>query len=129
MNSVDLATIDDFGGIDADADALLDECFEAHESYVDAKDHRRFLILGRKGAGKTAIFRKLIKSRDDSVFSIGHTFDDYPWHFHDRQAVAGVPAEERFVHSWKYLILITLSKVLLNWDNSQPWRTVGCPRL
>ena len=121
MSSSDLRTISDFGGIDADADALLDACFEAHESYVDAKEHRRFLILGRKGAGKTAIFRKLIRSRADSVFSIGHTFDDYPWHFHDRQAMGGVPAEERFVHSWKYLILITLSKVLLNWDNSQPW--------
>jgi len=129
MSSVNLATIADFGGIDADADALLDECFEAHESYVDAVEHKRFLVLGRKGAGKTAIFRKLVRSREDSVFSIGHTFDDYPWHFHDRQAVAGVPAEERFVHSWKYLILITLSKVLLNWDSSQPWNQTALEAL
>ena len=121
MKAIDLSSIDSFGGIDADADALLDSCFEAHESYIAALNHKRFLILGRKGAGKTAIFRKFIRSRAAQVFSIGHTFDDYPWHFHDRQAVAGVPSEERFVHSWKYLILITLSKILLNSDNSQPW--------
>jgi hypothetical protein len=121
MNGLNLAGISDFGGIDADADALLDSCFEEHQSYLAAKGHTRFLILGRKGAGKTAIFRKLIRLKEPLVFSIGHTFDDYPWYHHDRQAVAGVPAEERFVHSWKYLILITLSKVLLNWDSSQPW--------
>jgi hypothetical protein len=121
MSSINLREITDFGGIDADADSLLDECFEAHEAYSAAKDHKRFLIVGRKGSGKTAIYRRLIRSRDYSDFPIGHTFDDYPWHFHDHQAVAGVPAEERFLHSWKYLILITLSKVLLNQDNSQPW--------
>lgn len=121
MEGVDLTGIQNFGGIDADADALLDQCFEEHESYAEARAHRRFLILGRKGAGKTAIYRKLIRSKDPNFFSIGHTFDDYPWYYHDRQAVAGVPDEERFLHSWKYLILITLSKVLLNWDNSQPW--------
>jgi hypothetical protein len=121
MASINLREITDFGGIDADADSLLDECFEAHEAYSAAKDHKRFLIIGRKGSGKTAIYRRLIRSRDYSDFAIGHTFDDYPWHFHDHQAIAGVPAEERFLHSWKYLILITLSKVLLNWDNSQPW--------
>lgn len=121
MDTINLNDIQDFGGIDADADALLDQCFEEHESYTDALSHKRFLVLGRKGAGKTAIYRKLIRSKDASFFSIGHTFDDYPWYHHDRQAVAGVPAEERFVHSWKYLILITLSKVLLNWDDSQPW--------
>jgi hypothetical protein len=33
----------------------------------------------------------------------------------------GVPEERRFFHSWKYLVLMSLSKVLLNQDQSQPW--------
>jgi hypothetical protein len=54
-------------------------------------------------------------------FSFGHTFRDYPWHHHDKQRKVGAPEHECYAHSWKYLILITLAKVLLNHDNSQPW--------
>src|SRR5450759_3590814 len=40
---------------------------------------------------------------------------------HDLQAQVGVPEERRYVHSWKYLTLISLCKLLLNHDQSQPW--------
>jgi len=116
-----LLEVDSFGGIDADTDALLEQCFEDHEAYLETVAHNRFLVLGRKGSGKTAIFRKIIATREHNVFSFGHTFLDYPWHHHDKQAAIGVPAEERYVHSWRYLILITLGKILLNQDQSQPW--------
>lgn len=112
--------IENFGGIDADADALLDACFQDHPAYIDALKHQRFLVLGRKGSGKTAIFRRLIKQHDPYVFSFGHTFDDYPWPYHNLQAEAGVPEERRYVNSWRYLILMALSKLLLV-DQSQPW--------
>ena len=69
----------------------------------------------------SAIYRKLITSRSHDVFSFGHDFSDYPWHHHDKQESIGIPEEEKFVHSWRYLILLTLAKVLLNQDNSQPW--------
>jgi hypothetical protein len=118
---VDLQQVSSFGGIDADVDDLLDACFEEHEAFLAARDHARFLVLGRKGSGKTAIYRMLVRRRSPDSFSVGHSFDDYPWYHHDRQAVGGVPTEERFVHSWKYLILIALSKILLNQDQSQPW--------
>jgi hypothetical protein len=119
--TLDLATTEDFGAIDADEDALLRECFRTHPAFTAAKEHRRFLIVGRKGSGKTAIFKRLITERDPSVFGFGHTFDDYPWHHHDLQAQAGVPEERRYVHSWRYLILMGLAKILLNVDQSQPW--------
>jgi hypothetical protein len=123
MNS--LETVSSFGGIDADTDALLDQCFEDHEAYQETRDHSKFLVLGRKGSGKTAIFRKFVTSQRHDVFTFGHTFIDYPWHHHDKQAAIGVPEEERYVHSWRYLILMTLAKILLNQDNSQPW-CEGC---
>ena len=116
-----LHEIETFGGIDADTDTLLDECFEDHEAYIQAKDHKRFLILGKKGSGKTAIFRKFISTRAYNFFSFGHTFTDYPWHHHDKQAATGVPEEERYVHSWRYLSLLSIAKILLNQDQSQPW--------
>ena len=118
--SLDLRSIENFGAIDADEDALLRECFRDHPAYTAAKD-ARFLVVGRKGSGKTAIFKRLITEGDPAVFSYGHTFDDYPWHYHDLQAEVGVPEERRYIHSWRYLILIGLAKVLLNVDQSQPW--------
>jgi hypothetical protein len=116
-----LDSIANFGAIDADEDALLRECFQNHPAYIAAKAHERWLILGRKGTGKTAIFRRLITERAPTHFAYGHTFDDYPWEHHDLQAQLGVPEERRYIHSWKYLILVSLAKILLNQDQSQPW--------
>jgi hypothetical protein len=120
-----LNDIDSFGGIDADEDFLLDECFRDHEAFIEAVHQLRFLILGRKGSGKTAIYRKILRMHSSDLFSFGHTFRDYPWHRHDRQKKSGVPDEECFVNSWKYLILITLSKILLNQDQSAPYNEYG----
>jgi hypothetical protein len=116
-----LAEISSFGAIDADFDELLDSCFQDHEAYVSAQSHGRFLVVGRKGSGKTAIFKKLIRTRAYDFFAFGHTFSDYPWQHHQLQESLGVPEELRYVHSWQYLILLTAAKVLLNQDQSQPW--------
>jgi hypothetical protein len=118
---MDFEAVTSFGGIAADVDELLRECFQDHPAYLAARQGQKFLIIGRKGSGKTAIYQKLILEKKHDYFSFGHTFDDYPWHHHDLQAQAGVPEERRYVHSWKYLILMTLSKILLNQDQSQPW--------
>jgi hypothetical protein len=118
---LDLKTVEHFGAIDADADELLRECFQDHEAYTRARNNSSFLILGRKGSGKTAIYKRFITEKSHERFSYGHSFDDYPWHHHDLQAQTGVPEERRYIHSWKYLILMSLSKILLNQDQSQPW--------
>lgn len=99
----------------------MKECFQEHPAYLEARDYKRFLILGRKGAGKTAIYQRFIRYRAHDYFSYGHSFDDYPWPHHDLQAQQGVPEERRYLHSWRYLILVSLSKMLLNQDQSQPW--------
>lgn len=110
-----------FGGIDAEADELLKACFQDHPAFISVNARERFLVLGRKGSGKTSIFKRLIQERDPARFAFGYTFDDYPWHHHDLQAQVGVPEERRYIHSWKYLILLSLAKILLNSDSSQPW--------
>ncbi|TCW20613.1 P-loop ATPase, Sll1717 family [Dietzia cinnamea] len=117
----ELVQIDSFGAIDADADELLRDCFEDHPAYLELKAQRRFLVLGRKGAGKTAIYKRIITEQSFDQFSFGYSFDDYPWAHHKLQEETGVPVERRYIHSWKYLILIAVSKILLNQDGSQPW--------
>ena len=64
-----LLDVNEFGAVDADADRLLEQCFEDHEAYLDAKSHRKFLVLGRKGSGKTAIYKKLLRESTYDVFS------------------------------------------------------------
>ncbi len=125
MPELVLESIKDFGGIDADADELLRECFQDHPAFLAARAHERFLVIGRKGSGKTAIFKRIITERSPLTFSFGHTFDDYPWSYHDLQAQVGVPEERRYIHSWRYLILMGLAKLLLNVDQSQPWDDVA----
>jgi hypothetical protein len=127
--TISLTEIPNFGGTDADEDALLLRSFEDHPAYLQILNHEKFCILGRKGSGKTAIFKKILKDRKPDTFSFGHTFSDYPWHHHDKQKKAGVPDEQCFVQSWTYLCLISLSKILLNQDNSQPYSESAFPHL
>lgn len=116
-----LIEIEDFGAIDAESDELLMACFENHPAFHEVLNGRRFLVLGRKGSGKTAIYKKVLMQREPNVFSVGYSFTDYPWHYHDAQVIPTAADQERYLNSWCYLILLALSKVLLNSDNSLPW--------
>src|SRR5262249_10268205 len=69
------------------------------------------------------------KSSSHDTFTFGHTFRDYPWHHHDKQIRNGVPEQECYIHSWKYLILIGLAKILVNFDQSQPWSEASADHL
>jgi hypothetical protein len=120
-NMKKLIEVDSFGAIDADNDDILIECFEDHEAFEDLMNFKKFLIVGRKGSGKTAIFKKLLMTKEPGHFSFGHTFSDYPWHYHDKQARVGIPDYDKYTHSWKYLIALTLSKIILNQDKSLPY--------
>lgn len=115
-----LTMVDNFGGTDADNDDILLRAFEDHEAYLDVLAMRRHMIIGKKGSGKTAIFKKLITTRSHDFFAYGHTFSDYPWHHHEIQARVGIPDFDKYTHSWKYLILISAAKIALNQDQSLP---------
>jgi hypothetical protein len=116
-----LVEVNDFGSIDAESDELLNACFEANSAFREVLGGRKFLVLGRKGSGKTAIYKKLLSTRQYDTFCVGHVFTDYPWAYHDLQVVPSAAEQERYLHSWRYLILLSLSKILLNFDSSQPW--------
>ncbi|MGH9844654.1 MAG: P-loop ATPase, Sll1717 family [Blastocatellia bacterium] len=120
-----LAKIKEFGTIDAESDALLADCFQVHPVFQMAVDpvDRHFLILGRKGAGKTAIYKEIVGlgESEPDVFSVGYAKEDYPWHYHNKMVTPSAAEQERYIHSWRYYILISLAKILLRQDNSQPW--------
>jgi hypothetical protein len=115
-----LRDVETFGSTDADNDSILLQAFEDHEAYQDVVALRRHMIIGKKGSGKTAIFKKIITTREPGFFSYGHTFSDYPWHYHEKQARIGIPDFDKYTHSWKYLILLSIAKLVLNQDQSLP---------
>lgn len=78
------------------------------------------LVIGKKGSGKTAIFKRVLASSGYDVLTAGHTFSDYPWDYHAKQARIGIPDFDKFTHSWKYLILLTAAKLLLQ-DQALPY--------
>lgn len=94
-----LHTIRSFGGIDANSDTILLDAFENHDAYVSAMDFSKTIIIGRKGAGKSAIFKKITSGKEARVRSLGFTFSDYPWEHHIKQKQSGVPDEECYRES------------------------------
>lgn len=120
-----LNSVANFGGTDADNDDILLQAFEDHEAYTDVLALRRHMIIGKKGSGKTAIFKKLLTTKAYDFFAYGHTFSDYPWHHHERQARIGIPDFDKYTHSWKYLILLSAAKVALNQDHSLPYNEIS----
>lgn len=116
-----LVSVENFGGTDADNDDILLQAFEDHEVYLDIMALKRHMVIGKKGSGKTAIFKKIITTKAPDYFAYGHTFSDYPWHYHERQARIGIPDFDKYTHSWKYLILLSVAKIALNQDQSIPY--------
>ena len=112
---------DAFGNIDAFEDNLLELCFEKHEAYDNLISFNRFLAIGKKGSGKSAIFRKILGITQHDIFTKGYNLQDYPWHYHQLQARIGVPDNEKYIQSWIYLILVASARMLVNDDQSIPF--------
>ena len=108
-----LRKIDSFGGIDASNDEILLGAFEDHEAYKQAIKLARPLIIGRKGSGKSAIYKKVTSDANCDTRSLGFTFSDYPWEHHGKQKQSGVPDEECYRESWKYFICLMLCQIVL----------------
>lgn len=120
-----LMQVESFGGTDADSDDILLKAFEDHKAYQEVRALRRHMIIGKKGSGKTAIYKKLITTKEPDFFCFGHTFSDYPWDHHAVQARKGIPDFDKYTHSWKYLMLLTGAKLALNYDQSLPFHDIN----
>lgn len=109
-----LRHVKNFGANAADADKLLKSCFERHPVYEAVLAGETYLVLGRKGAGKTAIFSKLTEDYDPATtFAAALTSENYQWAHHALQAEVGVPSEFRYRASWRYLLLLTLASAIV----------------
>ncbi|EYD72278.1 P-loop ATPase, Sll1717 family [Limimaricola hongkongensis] len=107
----------DFGQVSAERDENLSEYF-FENGVLEAVlgDRHQFLVLGRKGAGKTAVFqhfknnpRKYIGVGD---FSDSLSLQDYSWDVHSLLASKGKATSLAYIQSWKYVIYLNAIKCL-----------------
>jgi hypothetical protein len=114
MNSASqsLRNLASFGDVAAEDDAVLDY-FLATDAVRDIAENRVFLILGRKGAGKTAIVRHFSEGTAATV-SRALSLRGYPWNLHAQRIDRGASEIEAYVSSWRYLLVSQLAALVLS---------------
>lgn len=101
----------DFGQVSAERDENLSNYFFENGVLQAVISNRfRFLVLGRKGAGKTAVFQHF---NDNSAKYIGAadiavnlSLQNYSWDVHGLLSTEGKASSLAYIQSWKYVIYL-----------------------
>jgi hypothetical protein len=108
------------GGFDAESDDKLERDFIETEDVDIVLSGRQFLILGRKGAGKSALFRqvpRLLNERvEDGRRVLNLTPSDYEWSRLAALEYPGIPQESLLRASWKISLLLAVADDALAGD-------------
>lgn len=112
----------DLGGLDAESDYKLAAHFVETPHVERAIGGRRTLFLGRKGSGKSALFRQLptiIKERNGSPLAvrvIELTPDEYAWAALKGYEEQGLLPEHAHTNAWKLTLAIAAAGALAATD-------------
>jgi len=102
--------------VSAETDTELQSYFFQLPEIRQITNSRSWLVLGRKGMGKTAIYEYLKASSQDALngfITICVNFSDYPWPAHQlyKESLAGELSA--YQKSWKYLFYVkAISKLI-----------------
>src|SRR5690349_889689 len=99
---VSLEKLVSFGKVAAEDDPELDY-FLTTDAVARIQNNELFLILGRKGSGKTALVRFFSEAPGRKV-SKPLNLRGYPWNVHGGRIDRGAAEIEAYVSSWRYLI-------------------------
>jgi len=111
-HAVSLRDLTSFGDVAAEDDAVL-EYFLTTDAVTRIKTGDVFLVLGRKGAGKTALVRHFAEGSGKSM-SRSLNLGGYPWAVHAQRIDRGASEVEAYVSSWRYLIAVQLAALALS---------------
>lgn len=102
--------------VSAETDRDLQSYFFKLPAVKDIIESRAWLVLGRKGTGKTAIYEYIKKSEKNLLNgynSICLNFSDYPWPAHQLYKDAMAGELSAYQKSWMYLFYIkAISKLI-----------------
>lgn len=108
---VSLRDMVSFGDVAAEDDAVLDY-FLTTEAVDRLQSGTAFVVLGRKGAGKTALVRHFSEGQSGQL-SKALNLRGYPWSLHVTRVDNGASPIEAYVSSWRYLIAIEVAALVL----------------
>lgn len=106
-----------FGKVSAERDDLLSRYFFDNgvlKAVVESPT--AFLVLGRKGAGKTAVFRYLAENPRKFIANndvlVPLSFEDYNWSVHALLTNQAKAESMLYKQSWKFVILVEAIKAI-----------------
>jgi energy-coupling factor transporter ATP-binding protein EcfA2 len=108
---VSLESLESFGDVAAEDDAVLDY-FLTTDAVPRIESNELFLILGRKGSGKTALVRFFAEGGGKTI-SKSLSLRGYPWSVHSARIDRGAAEIEAYVSSWRYLISLETALLAL----------------
>jgi hypothetical protein len=111
-----LEQIGDFGAIDAESDERLIEYFYRTSIIDELLSYQKSIIIGRKGSGKTAIYKYIQDVKKTNCVSL--LFKDYPWRTHDQFKNEIVSERESYVNSWTFYFYIEIFKKIIELRDS-----------
>lgn len=87
----------------AEEDPVL-EYFLTTDAVRQVEENEIFLVLGRKGSGKTALVKHFTKDHGKNPYRRPLNLRGYPWALHSELADSQVGEMEAYVATWRYLI-------------------------
>ena len=108
--------------VSAETDTELQDYFFDTPEVQKIVNSKNWLLLGRKGTGKTAIYKYLeqVKPSDINDYHvISLNFKDYPWPAHKlyKEALSGELSA--YQKSWRYLFFVKLLSKLIEIKESK----------
>lgn len=100
----------DFGVLDAESDNNLAGYFVDTGVLGKLASGQKHFVIGRKGSGKTALFRLATPKSLRVARVVDVEFDQYPWEFHRQLKQAGMMPESAYEASWRFLFLLMMAK-------------------
>ncbi len=106
----------DLGAVDAESDRRLAEYFVTTPQATAALELRKSHFLGRKGAGKSALFTQLNslfrKAGHNKIRVISLTPNEYAWSALRNYKESGLLPEQAHANAWKFTIAVEAAAVL-----------------
>lgn len=111
MSGLAIPAIKSIGKPSAEEDAVLDY-FLTTDSVRQISENEVFLVIGRKGSGKTALVRHFTKDQANPYFR-ALNLRGYPWALHGELGNQHGSEMEAYVSSWRYLIAAQAASAVL----------------
>ena len=109
---MDVSSIVNFGAVAAEDEPVLDYFVET-SAVKEISEGAKFLVLGRKGSGKTALVRYFNEKKQNGLVSISLNLRGYPWALHAKRSDSDVDESERYEASWRYLIIVEFAQLVV----------------